>query len=250
MLKKRIRPCLDIVNGRTVKGVNFVNLKDAGDPVELAKIYAGKGAGELVALDITATIEKRKTFAGLVERIASAISIPLAVGGGIGSVEDAERLIDAGAGKVSVNTAAFRRPELISEIASKLGSSRLVVAIDAQSTESGWKVVVDGGMTITQKDVIEWTMEAVKLGAGEILLTSMEADGTKAGFSTGITAQACIGAGNIPVIASGGAGTMEHFRDVFIETGCDAALAAGIFHSGQVDIQEVKDYLRSNKIDV
>ena len=232
MLKRRIIPCLDIKDGRTVKGVNFINLIDAGDPVELAKTYVKQGADELVFLDITATIENRKALAGLVERIAAEINIPFTVGGGIDTVNDVSILIKAGADKVTVNSSAVRRPELISEIAGQFGSQCIVVAIDTKLVNDEWIVVVDGGRTITELKTINWARRVEELGAGEIMLTSMNNDGTKSGFSMDITGEVSRNV-NIPVIASGGAGSMEHFRDVFFNTGCSAALAASIFHFGR-----------------
>jgi len=247
MLKRRIIPCLDIKNGRTVKGVNFINLTDAGDPVELAKTYVKQGADELVFLDITATIENRKTLAGLVERIASEINIPFTVGGGIDNINDVSVLIKAGADKVTVNSSAVRRPELISEIAGQFGSQCVVVAIDTKLIDDEWVVVVDGGRTVTEFKTLAWALKAEELGAGEILLTSMNNDGTKAGFSLDITAEVSRNV-NIPVIASGGAGSMEHFSMVFFNTECSAALAASIFHFGEIDIRELKKYLKHEGI--
>ena len=247
MLKRRIIPCLDIKNGRTVKGVNFINLTDAGDPVELAKTYVKQGADELVFLDITATIENRKTLAGLVERIASEINIPFTVGGGIDNINDVSVLIKAGADKVTVNSSAVRRPELISEIAGQFGSQCVVVAIDTKLIDDEWVVVVDGGRTVTEFKTLAWALKAEELGAGEILLTSMNNDGTKAGFSLDITAEVSRNV-NIPVIASGGAGSMEHFSMVFFNTECSAALAASIFHYGEIDIRELKKYLKHEGI--
>lgn len=247
MLKRRIIPCLDIKNGRTVKGVNFINLTDAGDPVELAKTYVRQGADELVFLDITATIENRKTLAGLVERIASEINIPFTVGGGIDNINDVSVLIKAGADKVTVNSAAVRRPELISEIAGQFGSQCVVVAIDTKLIDDEWVVVVDGGRTVTEFKTLVWAIKAEELGAGEILLTSMNNDGTKTGFSLDITAEVSRNV-NIPVIASGGAGSMEHFSMVFFNTECSAALAASIFHFGEIDIRELKKYLKHEGI--
>ncbi len=247
MLKRRIIPCLDIKDGRTVKGVNFVNLIDAGDPVELAKIYVRQGADELVFLDITATIENRKALAGLVERIAAEINIPFTVGGGIETVEDVSVLIKAGADKVTVNSSAVRRPELIREIAGQFGNQCVVVAIDTKFTDDGWIVFVDGGRTITDLKTINWARQAEELGAGEIMLTSMNNDGTKSGFSIDITNEVSSNV-NIPVIASGGAGKMQDFRDVFFNTDCSAALAASIFHFGEIDIRDLKKYLKAENI--
>jgi len=249
MLKKRIIPCLDIKDGRTVKGINFLNLRDAGDAVELAKIYVSQGADELVFLDITATIENRKALAGLVERIAAEINLPFTVGGGIHNVEDVAILIKAGADKVTVNSSAVRRPELISEIASQFGSQCVVVAIDTKFTDSKWIVFVDSGRTPTPLETVHWARKVEEMGAGEIMLTSMNSDGTKSGFSIDITAEVSRNV-NIPVIASGGAGTMEHFRDVFKNTGCSAALAASIFHFGEIDIRHLKEYLKSEDISI
>jgi cyclase len=249
MLKRRIIPCLDIKNGRTVKGVNFIGLHDAGDPVELAKLYASKGADELVFLDITATIENRPTLLNLVERIASEINIPFTVGGGISSVEDVGELLKAGADKITINSAAVRRPELITEIAGEFGSQCVVVAIDTDLSANEWIVVVDGGRTPVKLKTIDWAIETEKLGAGEILLTSMKHDGTKNGFSQQITGEVSRLV-NIPVIASGGAGKMEHFRDIFFNTSCSAALAASIFHYNEVDIKELKEYLFNEQIAV
>ena len=247
MLKKRIIPCLDIKDGRTVKGIRFVDLRDAGDPVELARIYSSRGADELVFLDITATIENRQTLAGLVERIAAGLNIPFTVGGGINSIEDVALLLKAGADKISINTAAVRRPQLIAEIAGEFGSQCVVVAIDTDYIDNEWTVFVDGGRSPVALNTVEWAVRAAELGAGEILLTSMMNDGTKSGFSIDITADVCSHV-NIPVIASGGAGKMEHFRDVFLNTGCSAALAAGIFHYREVDIRELKEYLKKEGI--
>ena len=249
MLKKRIIPCLDIKDGRTVKGINFLNLVDAGDPVELAGIYAEQGADELVFLDITATIEKRKTLAELVERIAAEINIPFTVGGGINSVKDVAVLVRAGADKITINSSAVKRPELISEIAGEFGSQCVVVAIDTKFTIDGWKVYVNGGRVPTPFSTVPWAKKVEELGAGEILLTSMNTDGTKSGFSLNITSEVSRNV-NIPVIASGGAGTMEHFRNIFIYSGCSAALAASIFHFGEIDIRDLKAYLKKENIAV
>jgi imidazole glycerol-phosphate synthase subunit HisF len=249
MLKKRIIPCLDIKDGRTVKGVNFIDLKDAGDAVELARMYVEQGADELVFLDITATVENRKALAGLVEKIAAGINIPFTVGGGIDSVDDVAVLINSGADKVSVNSSAVRRPELIAEIAGRYGSQCVVVAIDTRLIKDEWEVVIDGGRISTGLNTLSWTRTVEKMGAGEILLTSMNNDGTKSGFSIDITAEVSSSV-NIPVIASGGAGTMKHFREVFSDTVCSAALAASIFHFGEIDIRELKKYLKNENIPV
>lgn len=249
MLKRRIIPCLDIRDGRTVKGINFVNLRDAGDAVELAATYVDQGADELVFLDITATIENRKTLAALVERIAAKINIPFTVGGGINTSGDVRVLLNAGADKISINSAAVRRPELIGELASQFGSQCVVVAIDTRFEDNNWQVVIDGGRTATGLLTAEWSQKVEELGAGEILLTSMNNDGTKNGFSIDITGQVSSRV-NIPVIASGGAGKPEHFRDVFFNTSCSAALAASIFHFGEVRIPELKQYLKKENIEV
>jgi cyclase len=249
MLKRRIIPCLDIRDGRTVKGVKFVDIKDAGDPVELAKVYAKQGADELVFLDITATIENRQTLIGLVERIAAEINIPFTVGGGINSVEDVGLLLKAGADKITINSAAVRKPGLITDLAHEFGSQCVVVAIDTNLIDDEWIVFVDGGRTPVRLKTIDWSIQVANLGAGEILLTSMKNDGTKAGFSIDITAEVSSHV-NIPVIASGGAGLKEHFREVFFNTGCSAALAASIFHFGEINIRELKEYLKNEKIEV
>lgn len=249
MLKKRIIPCLDIKDGRTVKGINFIDIRDAGDPVELAKRYVEQRADELVFLDITATIEKRKTFAELVERIAAEINIPFTVGGGIETIDDVALLIKAGADKVSINSSAFRNPDLISRIARQFGNQCVVVAIDTNFIDNEWIVYIDAGQTPTRMKAVEWALKAEKLGAGEILLTSMNADGTKSGFSIEITREVSKNL-NIPVIASGGAGTIEHFREVFLKTSCSAALAATIFHYDEVSIPELKEYLSAKNINV
>jgi imidazole glycerol-phosphate synthase subunit HisF len=249
MLKKRIIPCLDIKDGRTVKGINFLNLRDAGDPVELAKEYVKQGADELVFLDITATVEKRKALAELVERIAAEINIPFTVGGGIETVGDVAVLIKAGADKVTVNSSAVQRPGLIWDIAAQFGSQCIVVAIDTKLIGDEWIVYVNGGRTITDLETVSWARNVEELGAGEILLTSMNNDGTKSGFSLDITREVSINV-NIPVIASGGAGLMEHFRAVFLNTGCSAALAASIFHFGEITITDLKKYLMNENISV
>ncbi len=247
MLKRRIIPCLDIKDGRTVKGVNFINLVDAGDPVELAKAYVNQGADELVFLDITATIENRKTLIGLVERIAAEINIPFTVGGGTDTVEDVANLLKAGADKVTVNSAAVKRPELISELAGEFGNQCIVVAIDTKFVDDEWIVFVNGGRTPTPLRTTSWARRAEELGAGEILLTSMNNDGTKTGFSIDITGEVSRSV-NIPVIASGGAGSMAHFKEVFYNTGVSAALAASIFHFGEIDIRDLKRYLMKENI--
>jgi len=249
MLKKRIIPCLDIKDGRTVKGIRFIDIKDAGDPVELANIYASQGADELVFLDITATIENRKTLAGLVERIAAELNIPFTVGGGINTIGDVAVLLKAGADKISVNSAAVRNPRLIKELAGEFGSQCVVVAIDTNKIDNDWIVYVDGGRTPVKLKTAQWALEAAELGAGEILLTSMANDGTKSGFSIDITAEVSRNV-DIPVIASGGAGKMEHFKSVFLNTDCSAALAASIFHYGEINIRELKEYLIKENIPV
>ena len=249
MLAKRIIPCLDIANGRTVKGTNFVNLRDAGDPVELGKLYSMQGADELVFLDITASHEGRKTFTELVERIAAEISIPFTVGGGIHELSDVERLLKAGADKVSVNSAALKRPELITEIADNFGSQVCVVAIDGKQTEEGWKCFLNGGRIPTDRGLFEWAKEANDRGAGEILFTSMDHDGVKNGYPNEALKKLSEIL-TIPVIASGGAGKMEHFRDAFIEGNADAALAASVFHFSKIPIPELKQYLCSENIPI
>jgi cyclase len=249
-LAKRIIPCLDIKDGRTVKGINFESIRDAGDPVELAILYSENGADELVFLDITATIEKRKTLVELVKRIAAKINIPFTVGGGISSVEDVALLLQNGADKVSVNTAAFKNPSLLKQLSNEFGSQCVVLAIDTKKESDGeWYVYLNGGRTKTETKTIQWAKEAVALGAGEILLTSMNNDGTKNGFALDITAQLSSSL-QVPVIASGGAGSMEHFKEVF-ETGkADAALAASIFHYKEIEILALKKYLSVNDIRV
>ena len=247
MLAKRIIPCLDIKDGRTVKGVNFENLRDAGDPVELAKLYATEGADELVFLDITATHERRKTLAELVARIAANINIPFTVGGGISSVDDVQVLLKNGADKVSVNSAAVRNPQLINDIADKFGSQCLVLAIDAKEVAEQWKVFLNGGRLETELDLFVWAKEAEQRGAGEILFTSMNHDGTKNGFANEALAKLSATV-NIPIIASGGAGAMPHFVDTFTQGKADAALAASIFHFKEIGIPELKGYLAKEGI--
>lgn len=249
MLKKRIIPCLDIRDGRTVKGVNFVDIRDAGDPVELAGNYVQQGADELVFLDITATVENRKTLIELVNQVAQAINIPFTVGGGISSVADVSSLLNAGADKVSINSSAVKQPELIKKIALEFGSQCVVVAVDTKFDGTDWIVYVNGGRTPTELKTLDWVKQAETLGAGEILLTSMNNDGTKNGFALEITKQAAEKI-NIPVIASGGAGTKEHFKDVFEKTGATGGLAASIFHYGEIPIPELKKYLRTEQIAV
>jgi len=249
MITKRIIPCLDIKDGRTVKGINFENIKDAGDPVELAIEYAKQGADELVFLDITATNEKRKTLSKLVTRIAKHINIPFTVGGGISSVEDVSVLLNAGADKISVNTSAIKNPQLIKDLANQFGSQCVVLAIDTKFEEGEWFVYLNGGRVKTELKTIDWAKQAVALGAGEILLTSMNNDGTKDGFALDITKQISETV-NVPVIASGGAGTMQHFKEVFENGKADAALAASVFHYKEIGIPELKKYLKSNSIEI
>ncbi|MBO6574075.1 MAG: imidazole glycerol phosphate synthase subunit HisF [Rhodothermales bacterium] len=249
MLTKRIIPCLDIRDGRTVKGINFVSLRDAGDPVELAVRYTDHGADELVFLDITATVEGRRTFADLVADIAAAINIPFTVGGGISSAADVDRLLGAGADKVSVNSAAVRRPELVSELAKEFGSQCVVLAVDCRDTDGRSVVHTHGGRTPTDLETEPWVRESVDRGAGEILLTSMDHDGTKAGFALDITRRVSQSV-NVPVIASGGAGAREHFVDVFRQGKADAALAASIFHFGEIPVPDLKAWLHEQGVSV
>ncbi len=249
MVKKRIIPCLDIKDGRTVKGVNFIGIRDAGDPIALAKKYVAEGADELVFLDITATVEKRKTLIGLVEKISEEINIPFTVGGGINSIEDVSLIIKAGADKVSINSAAVKRPQLISEIAREFGNQSVVVAIDTKYETNDWFVYVNGGKVPTQLKSVEWAKKAEELGAGELLLTSMNNDGTKNGFAIDITNLVSISV-NIPVIASGGAGSKEHFKNVFLQTKASGGLAASIFHFGEIPIPELKKYLKNQNIPI
>ena len=250
MLAKRIIPCLDINNGRTVKGVNFVNIRDAGDPAELAMYYSRQGADELVFLDITATVEKRKTLVDLVKKVAEQINIPFTVGGGINSVENAFELLQNGADKISVNSAAFRNPGLIKEMADEFGSQCVVLAIDTKKESDGnWYVYLNGGRVKTELTTYNWAKQAVDLGAGEILLTSMNNDGTKDGFAMDITSYLSKNL-EVPVIASGGAGAMQHFADVFNEANADAALAASVFHYKEIEIPALKQFLSDKKVNV
>jgi cyclase len=249
MLAKRIIPCLDVDKGRVVKGVKFQNLRDAGDPVEVAKSYEEQSADELVFLDITASAEERKIMIEVVQRVAETIFIPFTVGGGVSSLEDIRRLLSAGADKVSINTATVKNPQLIYESAKRFGSQCIVVAIDAKRSQRGWEVYIHGGRTPTGLDVVEWAKRVESLGAGEILLTSMDADGTKKGYDIELN-RAVASAVSIPVIASGGAGTMEHFYEVFTKTNVDAALAASLFHFKEVSIPELKAYLKNKGVHV
>jgi cyclase len=247
MLKKRIIPCLDIKEGRTVKGVNFERLRDAGDPVELVKIYSESGADELVFLDITATLEKRDTLVDLVKRVAEQVNIPFTVGGGIRSVEDAHRLLKNGADKISVNSSAVKRPELLNELSAQFGNQCVVLAVDARPVNGVWKVFVNGGKVETELNLLDWVKEGVERGAGEILFTSMDHDGTKNGFALKALEAVCQ-AVNVPVIASGGCGSVGHFIDVFQKTSVDAALAASVFHFGEIEILELKHTLKQHNI--
>lgn len=250
MLAKRIIPCLDIDKGRVVKGVNFVNLIDAGDPVEIARAYDKIGADEIVFLDITASSDGRKTAVDILSRASEQVFIPLTIGGGIRSVEDFRELLAAGADKIAVNSAAIRSPRLITDAALKFGSQCVVLAVDAKSNEKGsWDVYLNGGRVKTDLDAIEWIREAEKLGAGEVLLTSMDRDGTKAGYDLELTRRAAE-AVNIPVIASGGAGKMQDFADVLTEGKADAALAASLFHFSQIDMRELKEFLAKQGIPI
>lgn len=249
MLTKRIIPCLDIKNGRTVKGVNFINLIDAGDPVVLAKQYAEKGADELVFLDISATLEGRKTTLEMVLKVAEQVNIPFTVGGGISSIQDVDLLLKSGADKVSINSSAIKRPELINELSDKFGSQCIVVAIDAKQINGKWMVHLAGGSIPTELDLFEWAKEVETRGAGEILFTSMDNDGTKDGFSNEALARLSSEL-NIPIIASGGAGTVQHFVDTFQKGKSDAALAASVFHFGEIEIKDLKQQLRTNNIEV
>ena len=248
MLAKRIIPCLDVRDGRVVKGVNFVNIRDAGDPVELATYYSQQGADEIVFLDITATSDARDTVADVVERTAAQVFVPLTVGGGIRTLDDFQRLLRAGADKISVNSAAVKDPTLISRAAERFGSQCVVVAIDARRRADGsFEVYTAGGRNPTGIDAIEWAKECERLGAGELLVTSMDTDGTKSGFDVEML-KAVTDVVSIPVIASGGCGSLAHFAEMFEQTGCDAALAASLFHFGELTVPEVKDYLRGRNI--
>lgn len=249
MVSKRIIPCLDIKDGRTVKGVNFVGLQDAGDPVELAVRYSQEGADELVFLDITATKEKRKTLVELVEKVARKVNIPFTVGGGISSVEDVNMLLRAGADKVSINSSAVKNPQLITELANKFGSQCIVVAVDAKLIKGQWKVFLVGGRVETDLDLFEWIQRAVELGAGEILFTSMNHDGTKNGFANEALAKVSELV-KVPIIASGGAGTMQHFCDTFIDGKADAALAASVFHYKEIEIMDLKKELSLQGVNI
>lgn len=249
MVSKRIIPCLDIKDGRTVKGINFVGLQDAGDPVELAERYSREGADELVFLDITATKEKRKTLLELVEKVARTVNIPFTVGGGISSVEDVNMILRAGADKVSINSSAVKNPQLIADLANKFGSQCIVLAVDAKLIDGQWKVFLVGGRVETELDLFDWIKEAVSLGAGEILFTSMDHDGTKNGFANEALKRISELV-NVPVIASGGAGSMQHFRDTFINGNADAALAASVFHYKEIEICDLKNELNRQGVNV
>ncbi len=249
MLAKRIIPCLDVKDGRTVKGTNFVNLRDAGDAVELAKIYSEQGADELVFLDITATNEKRRTLSELIRRVAAKINIPFTVGGGINAIADIEILLNSGADKVSINTSAVKNPQILSDAAKNFGSQCVVLAIDAKLVENKWLVFLNGGRVATQLNAIEWARRGVDAGAGEILLTSINADGTKQGFEIELTRMVSETV-NVPVIASGGAGSEEHFVEVFEKGRADVALAASVFHFREIEIPALKKYLRREGVEV
>ncbi|MBL7156707.1 MAG: imidazole glycerol phosphate synthase subunit HisF [Candidatus Omnitrophica bacterium] len=249
MLAKRIIPCLDVKEGRVVKGINFVNLRDAGDPVENAKVYNDEGADELVFLDITASFEKRKTMVEVVRRVAEEVFMPFTVGGGIGSLADIRNLLNAGCDKVSLNTQAVKRPEFIKEASDKFGTQCIVVAIDAKKTNGKWEVYINGGRIPTGLDAIEWARKVASLGAGEILLTSMDRDGTKEGYDIELNKKIAE-AVNIPIIASGGCGSLEHFYEALTEGKADAALVASVFHFKEFTIGEVKEYLKSKGVEV
>jgi imidazole glycerol-phosphate synthase subunit HisF len=249
MLTKRIIPCLDIKDNRVVKGIKFLNLEDAGDPIEVARVYDEQEADELVFLDITASYQRRKTLIELVEGIAKNIFMPFTVGGGVSDIDDIRNLLNAGAEKVSINTQAVRFPDLIVEASKRFGSQCIVTAIDAKRENGSWQVYINGGRTPTKLDAVEWAKQVADLGAGEILLTSMDYDGTKDGYDLALT-EAVAGAVSIPVIASGGAGKLEHFYEVFTSTGADAALAASIFHYQEYSIEQVKAYLKEKMVPV
>ena len=249
MLAKRIIPCLDVKDGRTVKGTNFVNLRDAGDAIELAEIYSDQGADELVFLDISATVEKRKTLSSLVKKVARKLNIPFTVGGGINTIEDIEILLDSGADKISINTSAVKNPQILADAARNFGSQCVVLAIDAKRVGANWKVFLNGGRIATELDAVEWAIEGVQLGAGEILLTSMNADGTKNGFEIELT-RTISERVNVPVIASGGAGNLADFAEVFQSGKADAALAASVFHFREIEIPALKSYLKEQNIAV
>lgn len=249
MLTKRIIPCLDVKDGRVVKGVRFLGLRDAGDPVEVAAVYDQQGADELVFLDITASFERRDILIEVVKRTAEQVFMPLTVGGGVRDCEDIRELLNAGADKVSINTAAVKNPQLVIDAASRFGSQCIVVAIDCRRVKDGWEVYINGGRTPTAKDAVKWARETEKLGAGEILLTSMDFDGTKDGYDLELTKIICDRV-NIPVIASGGAGNLEHFYEVFAKAGADAALAASLFHYQELTVSQVKEYLKSKGVPV
>lgn len=249
MLAKRIIPCLDVKDGRTVKGTNFLGLRDAGDAIELATRYSEEGADELVFLDISATNERRKTMTELVRRVGAAINIPFTVGGGISDVDDIRPLLETGADKISINTAAVRDPQLLTRAADAFGSQCVVLAIDAKKTNEGWRVFLNGGREATEIDAGEWAEQGVELGAGEILLTSMNADGTKSGFENELTRKISESV-SVPVIASGGAGTMDDFADAFVIGKADAALAASVFHYGEIGMPDLKSFLRMRGIEV
>jgi cyclase len=249
MLKKRIIPCLDIQNGRTVKGVNFLNIKDAGDPVELAKKYAKEGADELVFLDITATHEGRKTTREMVKKVATHVNIPFTVGGGISSVEDAYELLNNGADKISINSSAVKNPKLISELAKRFGSQCVILAIDAKWVQHTWKVFLSGGRIETDRSLFDWAQNGCDLGAGEILFTSMDHDGTKQGFALEALKELSEKV-NVPIIASGGVGKKEHFLELFEQTTITGALAASVFHFNEIPIPDLKNYLKTNQIQI
>jgi len=249
MLTKRIIPCLDVKDGQTVKGINFLDLRQAGDPVELGQVYAGQGADELVFLDITATVEQRRIFQDLVKRIAGNLNIPFTVGGGIHTEDDVSRLLEAGADKITINTAAVKKPEIIDRLAGRFGSQCIVTAVDTKYSDGRWVVYINGGRTPTELLTLDWVDEVVRRGAGEILLTSMNHDGTKDGYALDITRTVSERV-NVPVIASGGAGTFQHFLDVLTTGKADAALAASVFHFGEIAIPELKKYLKNNQVAV